>query len=162
MSLRLGVGLALALLVVLIDQLTKACVSHVLDYGEQVPVLSVLSWILVHNDGAAFSFLGNESGWQRWLLAGLASGFSIYLLVEMTRASGWWSGCALALVLGGAIGNLIDRLTLGYVVDFVLVHWQTHYFPAFNVADAAISVGAVGWICDMFVAGRTESSRGFA
>ncbi len=162
MNQRFLVGLGLALVVVLMDQLTKFYVSHVLVYGEQVPVFSLLSWMLVHNDGAAFSFLGDQSGWQRWALAALAAGFSVYLLFEMKRATSWWLGCALALVLGGAIGNLIDRLMLGYVVDFVLVHWQEHYFPAFNVADSAISVGAAAWIGNMFLSGQSETHRGFA
>ena len=162
MNQRLAFGLALAAVVVLVDQLTKSYVADVLSYGEQVPVFSLLSWMLVHNDGAAFSFLGDQSGWQRWVLAGLAGGFSVYLLLELTRATNWWLGCALALVLGGAIGNLVDRLLLGYVVDFVLVHWQEHYFPAFNVADSAISVGAAGWIGHMVLSGRSETNRGFA
>ncbi len=162
MNQRFAVGLVLALVVVLLDQLTKSYVSRVLVYGEQVPVFSLLSWMLVHNDGAAFSFLGDQSGWQRWVLAALAAGFSMYLLSEMKRATNWWLGCALALVLGGAIGNLVDRLMLGYVVDFVLVHWQQHYFPAFNVADSAISVGAAAWIGHMFLSGRSETNRGFA
>lgn len=162
MNPRFVFGLLLALLVVLIDQLTKSYVSHALAYGEQVPVFSLLSWMLVHNDGAAFSFLGDQSGWQRWALASLAAGFSVFLLYEMKRATNWWLGCALALVLGGAIGNLVDRLLLGYVVDFVLVHWRAHYFPAFNVADSAISVGAAAWIGHMFMSGQSERKRGFA
>ena len=156
------IGLLLALLIVLVDQVTKFYVTHALNYGEQVPVFSLLSWMLVHNDGAAFSFLGDQSGWQRWLLAALAAGFSAYLLLEMKRTTSWWLGCALALVLGGAMGNLVDRLMLGYVVDFVLVHWREHYFPAFNVADSAISVGAAAWIGHMFLSGRSETNRGFA
>ena len=162
MNQRFLMGMLLALIIVIVDQLTKFYVSQVLVYGDQVPVFSLLSWMLVHNDGAAFSFLGDQSGWQRWLLAGLAAAFSVYLWYEMRRASSVWLVCALALVLGGAIGNLVDRLTLGYVVDFVLVHWRGHFFPAFNVADAAISIGAAAWIGDMLLNGRSETHRGFA
>ena len=108
---------------------------------------------LLHNTGAAFSFLGDAGGWQRYFFSVIASILSaglvvwIYLLPTQQRLM----LLSLSLILGGAIGNLWDRITLGYVVDFVSVHWQNRYFPAFNVADAAISVGAVFMLFDGFI-----------
>ncbi len=138
----------IGLVVLILDQLTKAWVSAVLRLGERVDVLPFLAWVHVENPGAAFSFLATAGGWQRWFFVILATGFSIWLLWELTRLGRGERVLAIAhgLVLGGALGNLVDRLLHGAVTDFVLVHWQGAYFPAFNVADAAISVGAALWI----------------
>ncbi|VXB27508.1 prolipoprotein signal peptidase (signal peptidase II) [Pseudomonas sp. 8AS] len=144
----------LALLVFVLDQGSKQVVLQVLEYGQRVVVLDgYFDWIHVYNRGAAFSFLAGESGWQRWFFAAIALGVSAVLVVWMKRlkADETWLAIALALVLGGALGNLYDRIVLGHVVDFILVHWQSqYYFPAFNLADSGITVGAVMLALDMF------------
>ncbi len=135
----------------LLDRVTKSVVNGALALGQEKPILPVFSWIRLHNEGAAFSFLHDAGGWQRWLLVGLAIAFSTYLITEIRRLPpgerllGW----AYALVLGGALGNLWDRALHGYVIDFALAHWGDHYFPAFNVADSAITIGAALWILSM-------------
>lgn len=137
----------IGVVVLLLDQLTKAWVVHALDYGDRIDVLPMLAWIHVQNPGAAFSFLADAGGWQRWFFVVLALCFSGWLLWDLSRLTHErWMAVAHGLVLGGALGNLIDRLLHGAVTDFVLVHWQGAHFPAFNVADAAITVGAAIWI----------------
>ena len=125
-----------------------------LEYGQRVTVIDgYFDWVHVYNRGAAFSFLAGESGWQRWLFAAIAIGVSAVLVVWMKRlkADETWLAIALAMVLGGALGNLYDRVVLGHVVDFILVHWRdVHHFPAFNLADSGITVGAVMLALDMF------------
>lgn len=144
----------LALLVFVLDQGSKQVVLQLLEYGQRVVVLDgYFDWIHVYNRGAAFSFLAGESGWQRWFFAAIALVVSAVLVVWMKRlkADETWLAIALALVLGGALGNLYDRVVLGHVVDFILVHWQSqYYFPAFNLADSGITVGAVMLALDMF------------
>ncbi|OEO27175.1 signal peptidase II [Pseudomonas sp. J237] len=144
----------LSLLVFVIDQASKFYFDGTLEMYEQIVVIpQYFSWTLAYNTGAAFSFLAGESGWQRWLFALIALSVSAVLVVWMKRLKSdeTWLAVALALVLGGAIGNLFDRIVLGHVVDFILVHWQNRwYFPAFNIADSAISVGAVMLALDMF------------
>ncbi|MWV11770.1 lipoprotein signal peptidase [Pseudomonas sp. R-28-1W-6] len=144
----------LALLVFVLDQGSKQVVLQLLEYGQRVVVLDgYFDWIHVYNRGAAFSFLAGESGWQRWFFAVIALGVSAVLVVWLKRlkADETWLAIALALVLGGALGNLYDRVVLGHVVDFILVHWQNqYYFPAFNLADSGITVGAVMLALDMF------------
>ncbi len=141
--------LGIALAVILVDQLVKAVISATFQLGEVHTVNRVLDIVRAHNTGAAFSFLANASGWQRWFFIGLgvvAAGFIVWLLKRHggQRLFSW----ALALILGGAVGNVVDRIWHGYVVDFVQVHWNGHYFPAFNVADSAISVGAALLVLD--------------
>jgi signal peptidase II len=140
----------LSIIVVIIDQLVKYWASNYLDYREPVAVLPGLNMTLVHNTGAAFSFLREAGGWQRWFFICLSSGVSIALFVWLYRLPPQhrWLGCALALVMGGAVGNLWDRITLGYVIDFIDVYYQHWHWPAFNFADSAISVGAVMLIID--------------
>lgn len=152
--------LGFSLLVVALDRVAKYIVVQVLEVGERIPVWPFFSWIHLQNEGAAFSFLSGAGGWQRWLFVVIAIGFSVYLIYEMRRlpAERKLQGWAFALILGGAWGNLIDRIDHGRVVDFVLVHYQHHYFPAFNVADSAIFLGAVAWIVLMFRDARRESS----
>ena len=142
----------LAAAVVVSDQITKALATARLDYGEPVVVTAFFNLTLLHNTGAAFSFLGDADGWQRWLFVGLAIGVSVVLAVWLRAAVRARAPLfvGLALILGGAIGNLIDRLRLGYVVDFIQVHYAGWYFPAFNVADSAITVGAGLVILDAF------------
>lgn len=139
----------LGLAVALADQATKAWVEAVLMLRERVDVLPVFAWVHVQNTGAAFSFLAGASGWQRWFFVLVAAGFSLWLLWELSRLSRSerLQGIAYALVLGGAIGNALDRALQGSVTDFVLVHWfDRAHFPAFNLADAAITMGAALWI----------------
>lgn len=143
--------LALSLLVIALDQLTKWIVlSHLQPY-EPMPVISgVLNWTLAFNPGAAFSFLADAGGWQRWGFSGLAvltCGMLAVWLARTPRAD-WRSALPLSLVIGGALGNLIDRVRFGHVTDFIQVfYWPGQPFPAFNVADSSICVGAVllGW-----------------
>jgi signal peptidase II len=152
--------LALATIVVVLDQLTKVMVVRSFQVGERRPVLD--GWFdltLVYNKGAAFSFLASADGWQRWFFIAVGVGamaFILYLLVR--HGSQKLFGVALSLILGGAIGNVLDRVFAGQVVDFLLAHWNDRwYFPAFNVADAAITVGAVLLILDELL--RVGKSR---
>lgn len=144
----------LSLLIVILDQATKFYFEHSLALYQRVEVISdYFSWTLAYNTGAAFSFLAGESGWQRWLFAVIAIGVSSVLVVWLKRLKPeeTWTAIALALVLGGALGNLYDRVILGHVVDFILVHWQNRwYFPAFNIADIAITLGAMLLALDIF------------
>ena len=150
----------LSALVVALDLLTKNIVLESLRFAERVTVIpGYFDWTHVYNTGAAFSFLAGESGWQRWFFAGIAVVVSLVLVVWLKRLKSHETLLAvgLALVLGGALGNLYDRVVLGHVVDFILVHWQnTHYFPAFNLADSAITVGAVLLALDMFKSNKPE------
>ncbi|BAU72540.1 signal peptidase II [Metapseudomonas furukawaii] len=150
---RLG-WLWLTALVFVLDQATKWFFESELNLYQQIVVIpDYFSWTLAYNTGAAFSFLADSSGWQRWLFALIALVVSGVLVVWLKRLKPeeTWLAVALALVLGGALGNLYDRVVLGHVVDFILVHWQNRwYFPAFNLADSAITVGAVMLALDMF------------
>lgn len=141
-------------LVVLVLTRPPRSISRVpLLYQQIVVIPDYFSWTLAYNTGAAFSFLADSSGWQRWLFALIAVVVSAVLVVWLKRLgrNDTWLAVALALVLGGALGNLYDRIVLGHVVDFILVHWQNRwYFPAFNLADSAITVGAVMLALDMF------------
>lgn len=148
----------LAVAVTVLDQATKAWVVSILAHGERVQVLPFFAWVRWHNEGAAFSFLASAGGWQRWFFIALALGFSLYVIWELARLSerernlGWVYG----LILGGAVGNLIDRIVHGHVVDFVLVHYQQHIFPAFNVADSALFCGVALWGLLLFQQFRNE------
>jgi signal peptidase II len=156
-SLRNGIyslpWFGLALVVILLDQYTKALASSGLDYGQPVRVFWWFNLTLQHNTGAAFSFLNDAGGWQRYFFSAAAIGISVALgiwLAVMPRGQ-WLLALGLALILGGALGNLWDRVVLAYVVDFISVHYQGHYFPAFNLADSAISVGAGCMLLDSFL-----------
>ncbi len=139
--------------IVLLDQLTKWIADGRLDYGRPLELLPMLDMTLLYNRGAAFSFLNQAGGWQRWFFSAVALGVSIVIAVWLARLeqANRWLQAGLCLVLGGALGNLVDRLLNGYVIDFVSVHWGPHYFPAFNVADSAISVGAACLLIDMLL-----------
>ena len=155
-SARLAPWLALAVLVVLLDQLTKWLILGAYQLGDATPVTGFFNIVRAHNTGAAFSFLAGGSGWQRWFFVALAlgaSGFIVWLL--RTHAGQRLFSVSLSMILGGAVGNVIDRLQHGYVVDFLDFHWPfldglfyRGHFPAFNLADAAITAGAVGLILD--------------
>ena len=155
---RLG-WLVLSLLVLVIDQVSKAHFEGSLEMFQQIVVIpDYFSWTLAYNTGAAFSFLADGGGWQRWLFALIAVVVSAVLVVWLKRLGrdDTWLAIALALVLGGALGNLYDRIALGHVIDFILVHWQNRwYFPAFNFADSAITVGAIMLALDMFKSKKT-------
>jgi signal peptidase II len=137
--------LALAGLVVALDQVTKVLASHMLEPHVPFKVLPGLNLTLTHNTGAAFSLLSEAGGWQRWFFSALSVGVSVVIVVWLRRLgrTQLWLPCALALVLGGALGNLWDRLTLGVVVDFIDVYYRVWHWPVFNLADSAISIGAV-------------------
>jgi len=154
------VYLWLSAFVISLDQLSKALVERGLALYQSVRVLPVLEITRLHNSGAAFSFLANAAGWQRWLFTALAlvvSGALALWLRRIERGANVLA-CAVALILGGALGNVIDRLRLGQVIDFIYAHWQQHYFPAFNIADSAICIGAGLLLLDTWLAG----SRGAA
>lgn len=157
----------IAVLIIVLDQWTKALASANLELHDPQAVMSFFNLTLSHNEGAAFSFLSQAGGWQRWFFTGLALGVSVLLLIWMARLerSARWEAVAISLILGGALGNVIDRVTLGYVVDFVDVYYpvagpgcfpgfsfwamdQACHWPAFNIADAGISVGAVMMVID--------------
>ncbi|TBU89813.1 signal peptidase II [Stutzerimonas kirkiae] len=152
----------LSALVLLLDQVSKHWFESALTLYQRIEVIpGYFSWTLAYNSGAAFSFLADHSGWQRWLFALIAIGVSAVLVVWLKRLKPGetWTAIALALVLGGALGNLYDRMVLGHVVDFILVHWQNRwYFPAFNLADSAITVGAVMLALDMFKGNKSGES----
>ncbi len=146
---KLGQWLAVALIVMLLDQFTKVLIVGSFQLGESSLVTSFFNVVRVHNSGAAFSFLAGASGWQRWFFVGLGAVAAVFITWMLLRhGQQTLFAFALSLILGGAIGNVIDRLLYGHVVDFIQVHWAGWYFPAFNVADSAISVGAACLIWD--------------
>jgi len=160
------VFLWITVLVVVLDQWTKSLASATLTLHDPVPWLPFFNFTLSHNEGAAFSFLSQAGGWQRWFFTGLAIGVSVLLVIWLARLPrpARWEAAALSLILGGAVGNVIDRITLGYVVDFLDVfyragsdcfpgfsYWpfdQACHWPAFNIADAGITLGAVMLVID--------------
>ncbi|HEV7608035.1 MAG TPA: signal peptidase II [Steroidobacteraceae bacterium] len=149
----------ISLLVIVADQLSKLWIERNMLLGDTFAVLPVLDIVRAHNSGAAFSFLADAGGWQRWAFSILAVVVSIALVVWLRRtvlATHALLTVGVALILGGAIGNVIDRIEHGYVVDFVHAHWGTAYFAAFNVADSAISIGAVLVILDALLEGRRK------
>jgi signal peptidase II len=152
--------LLLSVFVVLADQVSKTYISgHFLEF-EVTRILSILDITCMHNVGAAFSFLASASGWQRWVFIGLAVvvsiGITIWLL-KLPRGAQDLLAAGLALVLGGALGNVIDRIRLGYVIDFIHFHWERAYFPAFNVADSAITVGAGCLLLDALLQAKRKT-----
>ncbi len=143
--------------VILLDQLSKAWIVRHFSFDESVAVLPMLNVTLRFNTGAAFSVLADASGWQRWLFAGLAVAVScgiVAWLYRLDAGTQWLLALGLSLILAGALGNLIDRVSLGHVIDFVDVHWKDVHFPAFNVADSAITVGAILMLLDAWIVGR--------
>ena len=156
---RIFVWLAVACAVIAIDQLSKGIIEAWLAFGASVYVLPVLDLVHVRNTGAAFSFLAGASGWQREFFTVVGIAASLWILWMLYRAErGQVVLClALSLILGGALGNVIDRLRLGAVVDFLHFHWGPYYWPAFNVADSAITCGAILLIFDAFRHGRKGS-----
>jgi signal peptidase II len=163
-ALRDGVPLPwlmLAIAVVLLDQASKFVALSYLDLLRPVPILPIFDFMLTYNTGAAFSFLSNAGGWQRWLFVALAIAVSAFLLrwLWTLQSSERWLPLALSLVLGGAVGNLIDRLARdGKVVDFLYFHYRDFHFPAFNLADSAITVGAVLLVLHALMVPQTDST----
>jgi signal peptidase II len=143
--------LGLSLAVIILDQISKWFVATHMHLYQTLYVLPVFNIALFHNSGAAFSMLAGQPGWQRWFFIALAlviAGLIVVWLWRMPTGSGHWIAAGLALVAGGAVGNVWDRLVQGYVVDFLQFHWAGWFFPAFNVADSAITVGAIMLILD--------------
>lgn len=140
----------LSVLVIALDLSTKSIASHYLVLKESIAVFPGFNWTLRHNTGAAFSFLSEESGWQRWFFSFIAIAVStgIGVWLKRLRSNQVWLAVGLALILGGALGNVWDRITLGYVVDFIEVYYGRWFWPAFNVADSAITLGAAVIIID--------------
>jgi signal peptidase II len=151
----------LSVLIIVFDQLSKAWISSHFFFGESLTIFGVFNLVLAHNTGAAFSFLNDAGGMQRWLFSAIAivaSGWIVLLLRK--HATQTLFALALSMILGGALGNLIDRLAYGYVVDFLLFHWDEYYFPAFNLADSAITGGAFLLILDSFRRNEHGSAAG--
>ncbi|MGE4241163.1 signal peptidase II [Ramlibacter sp.] len=150
--------LGLALIILIADQFTKVLILGYYKLGDSTYVAPFFNIVRAHNTGAAFSFLADASGWQRWLFTGIAVAATIFILwmLRSHHAQKLFS-FSLALILGGAVGNLVDRLLHGYVVDFLQFHWRNAYFPAFNIADSAICVGAACLIIDELF--RVKKSR---
>jgi signal peptidase II len=148
---KLSISLILASVVLVLDLATKRWVENALFNGEQIPLTSFFNLVLAYNAGAAFSFLSDADGWQRWFFTAIAAGASaliVYLLRK--HADDKFFCIALSLILGGALGNLWDRITLGHVVDFLDFYIGVYHWPAFNVADSAIFLGAMLLIVDSF------------
>lgn len=141
----------IAAIIVVLDQVSKHAIEAAFEYGETKIFTSFFNFTLAYNPGAAFSFLAGAGGWQRWFFAIIAIAASVMLTVWIARVARYKprEAFALAFILGGALGNLYDRIVLGHVVDFIVVHYQDNYFPAFNLADSAITLGAAVLIIDM-------------
>ncbi|MES9971189.1 MAG: signal peptidase II [Candidatus Thiodiazotropha sp.] len=143
----------LSLVVVVLDQVTKQIAESSLTLYESVRVLPIFDLTLLYNKGAAFSFLSDQGGWQRWFFIILAIVVCIVLVGWLWRLKKeeQWVAVALSLIIGGAIGNVIDRILFGQVIDFLHFHYQQHYFPAFNVADSAITIGVIIMLYDALI-----------
>ena len=153
--------LALAAWLVVLDQLTKYLAVKTIDPNMAVSLLPFLSLVLTYNTGAAFSFLAGAGGWQRWFFVLIAIGASVLITWMLHRHQHDKFLClGLTLILAGAVGNLIDRLAIGAVVDFILLYWRQYQYPAFNLADSCITVGAAMLIWDGFVRSRSRASSG--
>ncbi len=151
----------LSALVIVLDQISKAWITSHFVFGEKLYVHSLFDLVLAHNTGAAFSFMHDAGGIQRWLFSVIAVVASVWIVWLLRRHSAQTLfALALSLILGGALGNLIDRIAYGYVVDFLSFHWNAHYFPAFNVADSAITCGTILLILDSFRGIRHGSAAG--
>jgi signal peptidase II len=145
----LFVWLALAIIVIVLDQFTKTLVMHEFQLGDSRTITSWFNLVRAHNAGAAFSFLAGADGWQRWFFIALGIVASVFIVVMLVRHGEQKLFCfALTMILGGALGNVIDRMMHGYVVDFLQVHRGGWYFPSFNLADSAITLGAICLIAD--------------
>ena len=151
----------IAVVVIIIDQITKIWVDHALNYREVISVTPFFNITLAYNPGAAFSFLANESGWQRWFFAVLAIAVSLALIywIKKLKEEEWNLGYSYGLILGGAVGNVIDRIAYGHVIDFLDVYYKNYHWPAFNVADSAICVGAILMIWLSFFGSAAQQEK---
>ncbi|MBZ2209097.1 signal peptidase II [Massilia soli] len=142
--------LGIAAIVILLDQITKITIERLFVYGEERVVTSFFNLVLAYNRGAAFSFLSNESGWQRYFFTAIGIIAVVFIITQLRKNAGQRMFCwAMALIMGGAIGNVIDRVAYGHVIDFLDFHFGSlGHFPAFNIADSAIFIGAVLFIYD--------------
>lgn len=158
---KAGQWYGLAGLIVILDQLSKWLVLKHIDFGQTIYVAPFWNWVLTFNPGAAFSFLADQDGWQKWLFTVLALGVSAWIALELRKhPEQKLLSLALTLIMGGALGNVIDRVRFGAVVDFIQWHVAGYYWPAFNVADSAITVGAVFLVFFQLTAGsKKDSSR---
>ena len=148
---KLYISLSIALIVLTLDLASKYWVESVLEFGQKIPLTSFFNLILTYNPGAAFSFLSEESGWQRWFLSGIAGSAALLIIFLLNKYKHEKLFCmSLSLILGGALGNLYDRITLGHVVDFLDFYIDSYHWPAFNIADSAIFIGAALMIYDSF------------
>jgi signal peptidase II len=153
--------LGLSLVALVLDQASKLLVDSTMQLYQSIPLLPFFKLTYVHNTGAAFSFLSEAGGWQRWFFAGLALVISIVIAVWLSRLEKHETllAVALSLILGGAVGNLIDRLAYGYVIDFLDVYYGTWHWPAFNIADSAITLGVVLMLLESFGLGKTKDEE---
>ena len=142
--------LGIAFIVILLDQISKITITRTFTHGEEKPITSFFNLVLAYNPGAAFSFLSDQGGWQKYFFAGIAIAAVVFIIYLLRKHAGQRMFCwALALIMGGALGNLIDRVAYGHVIDFLDFHWRgIGHFPAFNVADSAICIGAFLFIAD--------------
>ena len=150
----------LAVVVIMLDQITKQIAANTLEMYQPVAVMPMFNWTLMHNTGAAFSFLSDEGGWQRWFFTTIAIIVSTVLIAwtSKLKADEKWQAIAFALILGGAIGNVIDRIIHGYVIDFIDVYYQQWHWPAFNIADSGIFVGVAVLIIESFRQHKREET----
>lgn len=148
---KLYISLGIALIVLILDLASKYWVESALEFGQRIPLTGFFNLVLTYNPGAAFSFLSEESGWQRWFLSGIAGSAALLIVYLLNKYKHEKLFCmSLSLVLGGALGNLYDRITLGHVVDFLDFYVGTYHWPAFNIADSAIFIGAALMIYESF------------
>lgn len=154
---KLHISLGIAFVILVLDLASKYWVESTLEFGQVIPLTSFFNLVLTYNPGAAFSFLSEQSGWQRWFLSGVAGSAALLIIYLLTRYRHERLFClSLSLILGGALGNLYDRITLGHVVDFLDFYIGTYHWPAFNVADSAIFIGAVLMIYESFRKDKME------
>jgi signal peptidase II len=148
----------LSILALFLDQVSKLVIADSMQLYQSIQVMPFFKLTYVHNTGAAFSFLSEAGGWQRWFFAGLALAISVVIAVWLTRLKKHETllAVALALVLGGAVGNLIDRLAYGYVIDFLDVYYDSWHWPAFNIADSAITLGVILMLAESFGLGHSK------
>ena len=158
---RPWIGIVLAVVIVLLDQWTKQIAVTTLAFRQPVQVTAWFDWMLTYNTGAAFSLLAEAGGWQRWFLAGVALAVSVFIVLWLFRLAPADRGLVipLGLILGGGVGNLIDRVWLGHVVDFISLHYDRWYWPAFNLADSAITAGAAWWLLSAFFGNASPTQK---
>ena len=158
---KLYISLSIALIVLALDLTSKYWVESALEFGQKIPLTSFFNLVLTYNPGAAFSFLSEESGWQRWFLSGIAGSAALLIIYLLNKYKHEKLFCmSLSLILGGALGNLYDRITLGHVVDFLDFYIGNYHWPAFNIADSAIFIGAALMIYESFQSKKDSENFG--